>query len=144
MELSLGEALLDKLETKIDRKLVLMSQDINQNNASRAFRIVGAFQAEMESTEKQFVFVTRAASQKMLRLNDGISEVSILLPDGSDYMEVYEGLKSTLSPQKISRFIAGANCCPFRRPIYGSWMDSSGFGFWWCLSPWDSASSTPL
>jgi len=96
-----GEALLDKLETKINRKLVLMSQDTNQDISSRAFRIVGAFQAEMESTEKQFVFVTRAASQKMLKLNNGISEVSILLPDGSDYMEVYDDMKSTLSSENF-------------------------------------------
>jgi ABC-type lipoprotein release transport system permease subunit len=68
-----GEALLQKFETKIGRKLVLMSQDTTQEIASRAFRIVGVFKAEMESTEKQFVFVTRSASQKMLKLDEGIS-----------------------------------------------------------------------
>ena len=62
-----GEALLEKFETKIGRKLVLMSQDKEQEIASRAFRIVGVFKAEMESTEKQFVFVTRSAGQKMLK-----------------------------------------------------------------------------
>lgn len=97
----IGVALLDKLETKIDRKLVLMSQDTNQEIASRAFRIVGTFRAEMESTEKQFVFVTRSASQKMLKLNNAISEVSILLPNGPDSMKVYNGLKSTLPPEKF-------------------------------------------
>ena len=42
----IGEALLDKFETKLGRKLVLMSQDTNRDIASRAFRIVGIFQAE--------------------------------------------------------------------------------------------------
>jgi len=96
-----GEALLDKLETKIDRKLVLMSQDTNQDITSRAFRIVGAFQAEMQATEKQFVFITRAASQEMLKLYDGISEVSILIPNNAEYMEVYDDIKATLSSENF-------------------------------------------
>lgn len=91
-----GEALLEKFETKIGRKLVLMSQDTEQEIASRAFRIVGVFKAEMESTEKQFVFITRSASQKMLKLGEGISEISILLSDGYDNLAPYEKLKSAL------------------------------------------------
>ena len=92
----IGDALLNKFETRIGRKLVLMSQDMEQEIASRAFRIVGVFRAEMESTEKQFVFVTRSAGQKMLKLGNGISEIAILIPDGYKNLEVYKKLKSAL------------------------------------------------
>jgi ABC-type lipoprotein release transport system permease subunit len=91
-----GRALLDKFETKIGRKLVLMAQDMEQEIASRAFRIVGVFRAEMESTEKQFVFVSRSAAQKMLKLGDGISEIAIVLPDGYQNRGVYQKLKAAL------------------------------------------------
>ena len=91
-----GEALLKRFGTKIGRKLVLMAQDTEQEIASRAFRIVGIFRSEMESTEKQFVFVTRTASQKMLKLGKGISEISILLPEGHEKMGAIKGLKSIL------------------------------------------------
>jgi ABC-type lipoprotein release transport system permease subunit len=91
-----GEALLKKFETKIGRKLVLMAQDTEQEITSRAFRIVGIFRAEMESTEKQFVFVTRSASQKMLNLGEAISEISILLPEGDEKPGVVQELKSIL------------------------------------------------
>ena len=91
-----GEALLEKLETKIGNKLVLMSQDTNQEIASRAFRIAGVFRAEMESTEKQFVSVSRASAHKMLKLGSGISEISILLPEGRESLKVYDQLKSAL------------------------------------------------
>ncbi len=91
-----GKALLEKFETKIGRKLVLMSQDKEQEIASRAFRIVGVFRAEMESTEKQFVFVTRSTAQKMLKLGNGISEIAILLPHGYENLDVYEKLKAVL------------------------------------------------
>jgi ABC-type lipoprotein release transport system permease subunit len=91
-----GEALLEKFETKIGRKLVLMAQNTEQEISSRAFRIVGAFRSEMESTEKQFVFVTRSASQRMLKLGEGISEISILLPGGHEKMVITADLKSVL------------------------------------------------
>jgi ABC-type lipoprotein release transport system permease subunit len=96
-----GQALLEKFETEIGHKLVLMSQDTNQEIASRAFHIVGTFRAEMESTEKQFVFVTRAAAQKMLKLGNGISEISILLPEDAEISKVYHQLKSALPSDRF-------------------------------------------
>jgi len=92
----IGQALLEKFETKVGRKLVLMSQDKEQEIASRAFRIVGVFRAEMESTEKQFVFVSQSAGQKMLKLGHGISEIAILLSDGYENRDVYKKLKAAL------------------------------------------------
>ncbi len=92
----IGQALLEKFETKVGRKLVLMSQDKEQEIASRAFRIVGVFRAEMESTEKQFVFVSRSAGQKMLKLGNGISEIAILLTDGYENRDAYNKLKAAL------------------------------------------------
>jgi ABC-type lipoprotein release transport system permease subunit len=93
-----GRALVDKFETKLGRKLVLMSQDSERDIASRAFKIRGIFSAEIESTEKQYVFVTKAAAQKMLKLGDGISEISILLADYEDAEIVADQLKGALPP----------------------------------------------
>ena len=76
-----GRALADRFETIIGRKLIIMAQDKSGQIASRAFRIRGIFQAEMEATEKEFVFVTRRAAQQMLRLEQQISEIAILLPE---------------------------------------------------------------
>ena len=91
-----GEALADKFETKLGRKLVLMSQDTKGDIASRAFRITGIFKAEMEATEKQFVFVTIGSARKMLHLGDEISEVSILLADYKDSDRVAGDLRGLL------------------------------------------------
>ncbi len=96
-----GEALLEKFETKLGRKLVLMSQDTHREIASRAFRIVGTFRAEMEATEKQYVFVNRTASQKMLKLEDGLSEIAILLPGKPDNPDVTDALKTALPSEKF-------------------------------------------
>lgn len=79
----MGHALLEKFETRLGHKLILMSQDTTKQIASRAFRIKGVFRAEQRATEKQFVFVTKKAAQDMLKMGDGISEIAVLLPDDS-------------------------------------------------------------
>ncbi|MBU8910266.1 MAG: ABC transporter permease, partial [Desulfobacterales bacterium] len=75
-----GRALLKKFNTKIGNKLILMSQDTQNEIASKAFRIVGIFSAESESVEKQFVFVPISQAAGMLKMGKSISEVSIKLP----------------------------------------------------------------
>lgn len=97
----IGQALMKKFDTKPGHKLVLMSQDTRREIASRAFRIIGIFRAEMETTEKQFVFVLKKSSQKMLGLGEGISEVSILLPGKADNSEVYSRLKAALPAEQF-------------------------------------------
>ena len=124
-----GKALLEKFETKIGRKLVLMSQDKEQEIASRAFRIVGVFRAEMESTEKQFVFVTRPAGQKMLKLGNGISEIAILLPDGYENRDVYKKLKTAL-PSDQFEIHSWRELLPFQT-AYLRILD--GFMWFWFL-----------
>ena len=93
-----GKALLDKFETRLGHKLVVMSQDRSGQIASRAFRIVGVFRAEMEGTEKQFIFVTLPAAQKMLKLKKGVSEVSILLPRDTPPQALAQRLQKALPP----------------------------------------------
>lgn len=92
-----GRALAEKFDTKLGRKLIIMSQDVNQEIASRAFRIVGVFSAEMEATEKQFVFVTLPAVRQMLKLDNQISEISILLSDQTAVDRVAAAVKRNLA-----------------------------------------------
>ncbi len=91
-----GKALVDKFETKLGYKLVLMSQDTNREIASRAFRIVGIFRAEMQATEKQFVFVSKTSAQYMLKLKNSISEISIILPGQEEVKQVADNLRANL------------------------------------------------
>jgi len=78
-----GEALLNNFETKIGRKLVLMTQDANRETASRAFKIKGTFKAEMQSTEKQYVFITLGAAQTLLGIKNDVSLACVRLPDNT-------------------------------------------------------------
>jgi len=75
-----GNAFLKKFNTKIGNKLILLSQDTQNEIASKAFKIVGVFNADAEAIEKQFVFVPLVQASKMLKMGESISEISIVLP----------------------------------------------------------------
>jgi len=98
----IGQAFLEKFDTKLGHKLILMSQDTNNEIASRAFRIIGVFRAQFEATEKQFVFITRPAAQHMLHLKDDISLISILLLDRNQVESTAEDLKTALPANHVA------------------------------------------
>jgi ABC-type lipoprotein release transport system permease subunit len=98
----IGRALANQFETTIGHKLILMSQDADGEVTSRAFIIRGIFQAEMQSTEKTYVFVDLAASQKMLRVGDEISEIVVLLPNYQSARDVTRRLQSEFAADRLS------------------------------------------
>ena len=98
----IGKALADKMETKIGHKLILMTQDAGGEVASRAFRIRGIYQAEMQSTEKTFVFISLAAAQKMVKVGAAVSEIVILLPEHQTSAALAAVLSDALNNQALS------------------------------------------
>ncbi|MGA7827165.1 MAG: ABC transporter permease [Geobacteraceae bacterium] len=96
-----GRALLDKFETRLGHKLVLMSQGTDGEIASRAFRIVGVFRAEMESTEKKFVFVTLPAAQAMLKAGGEVSEIAIQLGNYHDAAAVANSIRAGIPDRTL-------------------------------------------
>ncbi len=79
-----GQALMDNFETKLGRKLLLMTQGANRESVSRAFKIRGTFRAEMEGTEKQYVFITLKAARKLLGIKTAVTSACIKLPEDMD------------------------------------------------------------
>jgi ABC-type lipoprotein release transport system permease subunit len=80
----LGRKLADKLETGIGKRIVLMSQDPDNEIADRGYRVVGLFEANLEMVEEMFVFAGKNTLQKMLRIEDEVSEVAVLASDYRD------------------------------------------------------------
>lgn len=95
----IGKALIEDFETKLGHKVVLMSQDGSGEISSRAFRIGGIFRAELEATEKRYVFVTMAAAREMLKVN-GISEASVLLSSHGDAARAASALRGALPKEE--------------------------------------------
>jgi ABC-type lipoprotein release transport system permease subunit len=90
----IGRKLADKLETQVGKRIVLMSQDPENEIADRGFRIVGLFEAQLASYEESMVFAGKTTVQKMLGIGNQVSEVAVM---GDDYRNVdtlYIGVES--------------------------------------------------
>ncbi len=77
----LGRKLAERLETRLGKRVVLMSQDLSNEIAERGFRVVGIFDATMEDIETQFVFAGSQTARKMLGMSDNFSELAMLSTD---------------------------------------------------------------
>ena len=81
----LGRKLVERLETKLGRRVVVMSQDPDNELADRGFRIVGIFKSKLSAYEDGFVFAGQATVQKMLRIPGRVTEIAVL---GDNYRDV--------------------------------------------------------
>ena len=81
----IGRKLAKKLDTDIGKRIVLMSQDPDNEVADRGFRVVGLYEASLAAQEEAFVFAGRATIQRMLQIDDSVSEVAVV---GEDYRVV--------------------------------------------------------
>ena len=86
----IGRKLMQRLETRLGKRVVIMSQDPENAIADRGFRVVGIFKAELESREETIVYAGRDVIQKMLGIGPEVSEIAVL---GHDYHSP-EGLAS--------------------------------------------------
>lgn len=81
----IGEKLAEILETEIGKRIVIMSQDPDNEIADRGLRVVGLFTASVSATEEAYVFMGKKTVQKMLGIGGATTEVVFL---GDDYRNV--------------------------------------------------------
>ena len=92
-----GRKLLQRLESRLGKRVVLMSQDPDNAIAEGGFRVVGVFKAELESREESFVYAGRDVVQAMLGIGTDVSEIAVL---GQDYQApevLTAAIRSTVS-----------------------------------------------
>ena len=101
----IGAKLAETLETEVGKRVVLMSQDPDNEIADRGFRVVGLFHANMDVYEETYAFIGKRTAQKMLRIGDTVSELVFV---GSDYRNVepvYEKVSASVDDSvKVSRW----------------------------------------
>ena len=73
-----GRKLLERLESRLGKRVVVMSQDPDNAIADRGFRVVGVYRAELESLEESVVYAGRDVVQTMLGVGTDVSEIAIL------------------------------------------------------------------
>ena len=82
---AIGRKLANTLDTEVGKRIVLMSQDPDNDIADRGFRVVGLFGANIQSYEENYVFAGKASIQRLLKVGDQVTEAVAM---GSDYRDV--------------------------------------------------------
>ena len=77
----LGRKLAEQLETELGRRVVLMSQDRDNQIADRGFRVVGIFKGEPQAMETSYAFIGLETARTMLKAGSEVSEIAIMTPD---------------------------------------------------------------
>jgi len=83
--LVIGRKLLERLETDPGKRVVVMSQDPDNEIADRGFRIVGVYEAKLSSLEEAYIYAGLSTVQSLLKLDGEISEIAVT---GRDYRNV--------------------------------------------------------
>ena len=89
----IGRKMATTLNTEVGKRIVLMSQDPDNEIADRGYRVVGLFDANVQSFEEQYVFTGKHTAQQMLRIDDQVSELFVL---GDDYRDVEAAYERTV------------------------------------------------
>ncbi len=77
----IGNKLAETLNTEVGKRIVLMSQNPDNDIADRGFRVVGLFKANIKAFEENYIFAGKTTVQKMLGIGDQVSELVVLADD---------------------------------------------------------------
>jgi ABC-type lipoprotein release transport system permease subunit len=86
----IGRKLADTLDTKLGKRIVIMTQDPDNEIADRGFRIVGVFDSNLQSLEEGYVFTGIETAQKLLKIDDRVHEIALIGTGFRDVDPVYE------------------------------------------------------
>jgi ABC-type lipoprotein release transport system permease subunit len=90
----IGARLAEQLETRLGKRVVIMSQDPANNIAERGFRIVGVYQAELAAQEEFNVYAARGTLQKLLNIEGRVSQIVLVDEDYRDVEPLYRRIEA--------------------------------------------------
>ncbi len=99
--LVVGRKLLERLETDLGKRVVIMSQDPDNEIADRGFRIVGVYKAKLAAQEETYVYAGRATTQSLLNIPGQVSEVAVTGGNYRDVDSLYEQVEQAADPGTI-------------------------------------------
>jgi ABC-type lipoprotein release transport system permease subunit len=89
----IGAKLAERLETRLGKRIVVMSQDPDNNIRERGFRIVGIYRAKLPGLEEFNVYTARDTLQQLLRIEGRVSQVIVVGEDYRDIGPLYRQLR---------------------------------------------------
>ena len=96
----IGKELAEQLETKVGRRLVIITQGMDGRNREAGFRIAGTYDADGTTLEKIFVFTGVDRLQQMVDA-EVVTEVSIKLKSQSQEFSLKRALQSVFADLEV-------------------------------------------
>ena len=94
--LIVGARLAEPLETRLGKRVVIMSQDPANNIRERGFRIVGIYRAKLPELEEFNVYAARDTLQQLLHIEGRVSQIIVVGDDYRDIEPLYQRLRQLL------------------------------------------------
>ncbi len=91
--LVIGAKLAERIETRLGKRVVVSSQDPENNIAERGFRVVGIYKAKIPGLEEFNVYAARRTLQTLLKIDGLVSQIAITGEDFRDIEILYRNLR---------------------------------------------------
>ncbi|MEH6515907.1 MAG: ABC transporter permease [Halioglobus sp.] len=95
----IGASLARRLETRLGKRVVLMSQDPDNNVADRGVRVVGIYRARLRASEDIYVYGGLRPVQSMLGIGEDISEIAATADDYRSVNQWYPRIAAAAGEQ---------------------------------------------
>ena len=96
--LVIGARLAERLETRLGKRVVVMSQDPDNNIAERGFRVVGIYRAEIAAQEEFNVYAARGTLQQLLGIGGRVSQIVLVDEDYRNVESLYRRIAAAAPP----------------------------------------------
>ncbi len=100
----IGSKLAKKLKVTIGKKLIVSAQDVNNDVSSLALKVTGILRTNNMWLDEVAVFIHREKVKKMLEINDGLTQFSLLLHQQEDIQPLQKELKEKLPSLDVFRW----------------------------------------
>ncbi len=92
----IGKKLAATLDTETGKRIVIMSQDPENEIADRGFRVVGLYTADPVSVEEAYAYVGKSTAQSLLRIGDASTEAVFFGDDYRNVEALYDAVSGAL------------------------------------------------
>jgi putative ABC transport system permease protein len=97
-EVVIGKALAERLGVVAGDKIVLMASAWNGEVGSDVFRIAGMYESSGNEFDKVFIYIPLHNAQRMLALENRVSEFAVQVKNIEDVPQIHESLLRALGP----------------------------------------------
>lgn len=100
----IGKKLAENLQTRLGKRVVILTQGENNTISSRGFRVIGIFDSLLESRELSFAFISLPKAQELSQIPGKITEASLITGRIADSDKTAMEIKRRMPELEVSHW----------------------------------------